>query len=65
MILLFDLDQEGRSLTKKAALILEGKKYPIDLFFRRELAHVTRGSVKQVEELAKFKDYFTSTPVGL
>ncbi|MBI2185175.1 MAG: toprim domain-containing protein [Thaumarchaeota archaeon] len=64
-ILLFDLDQEGRSLTKKAALILEGKKQPIDLFFRRELAHATKGHVRHVEELARFKEYLTLIPVGL
>ncbi len=56
-ILLFDLDHEGRSLTRKAALMLEGKKNIIDLFFRKELASATKGRVKQVEELKLFKDY--------
>lgn len=56
-ILLLDLDQEGRSLTKKAALLLEEKKSVIDLFFRRELASVTRGRVRHIEELSRFKDH--------
>jgi 5S rRNA maturation endonuclease (ribonuclease M5) len=57
-ILLFDLDREGRSLTKKAALLLEEeKKSVVDLFFRRELAAVTQGRVKRVEELSRYTDY--------
>ncbi len=56
-ILLLDLDRKGRSLTKKAMTILEGKKNPVDLFFRRELRTTTRGRVKQIEDLHRFKDY--------
>ncbi len=55
-ILLLDLDREGRSLTKKAALLLE-KKSAIDLYFRRELSSTTRGRVKHIEELRRFKEY--------
>lgn len=55
-ILLLDLDREGRSLTKKAALRLE-KKSVIDLYFRRELSSTTRGRVKHIEELRRFKEY--------
>ena len=59
-ILLLDLDHEGRALTKKAALLLEEKKNSIDLFFRRELPSVTRGRVRHIEELSRYKDYLQS-----
>jgi 5S rRNA maturation endonuclease (ribonuclease M5) len=54
-ILLLDLDQEGRSLTARVARLLEGRR-EIDLFYRRELAAITRGRVRQVEELGRFRD---------
>lgn len=63
IILLFDLDREGRSLTKKAAILLEGKKHVIDLFFRRNLSSITYGKIKQIEELIRFSKYIvTETP---
>jgi len=61
-ILLFDLDQEGRSLTKKAALLLEGKNCAIDLFFRRALVAATKGGIRQVEELGRFTEYVERYP---
>ena len=57
IILLLDLDSEGRSLTKKAAILLEGKKHVIDLYFRRNLSSITCGRVKQIEELSKYAEY--------
>lgn len=57
IILLLDLDREGRSLTKKAAILLEGKKHVIDLYFRRNLSSITCGRVKQIEELSKYAEY--------
>ncbi len=56
-ILLLDRDKEGRSLTKKAAVLLGDNKSVIDLFFRRELASVTRGRVRHIEELSRYKDF--------
>jgi 5S rRNA maturation endonuclease (ribonuclease M5) len=57
IILLFDLDSQGRSLTKKAAILLRERKKSIDLFFRRRLLSVTRGKVRHVEELMRYKEY--------
>ena len=57
IILLFDLDKEGRSLTKKAAKLLEGKNNVIDLYFRRKLLKVTRGKVRHIEDLRRYIDY--------
>jgi len=57
-VLLFDLDREGRSLTKKSAEILNKKQIPIDLFFRRELRSITLGRVRRIENLKKFGAYF-------
>ena len=57
-VLLFDLDREGRSLTKKSAEMLNKKQIPIDLFFRRELRSITLGRVRRIENLKKFGAYF-------
>ena len=57
VILLLDLDSKGRSLTKKTAILLQEKKHVIDLFFRRELLSATRGRIRQIEELRRFKGY--------
>ena len=57
VILLFDLDREGSSLTKKAAMLLEGKKNIFDLFFRRKLSSTTHGKVKHIEELSRFTEH--------
>ena len=56
VILLLDLDRKGRALTKKAIIILQGKNNKIDLFFRRELAKATKGRLRQIEELIRFKE---------
>jgi len=56
-ILLLDLDEKGRELTKKAAIILQEKNIKIDLFFRRELAKATKGKIRHIEELNRFSDY--------
>jgi 5S rRNA maturation endonuclease (ribonuclease M5) len=60
IILLLDLDRKGRSLTKKSAILLEGKKHKIDLFFRRNLSSITCGRVKQIEELSKYAEYIVA-----
>ncbi len=60
IILLLDLDREGRSLTKKSAILLEGKKHKIDIFFRRNLSSITYGRVKQIEELSKYAEYIVN-----
>jgi len=57
IILLFDLDKEGRSLTKKAALLLQERRVGVDLYFRRELLHATKGRIRYIEELIRFRDY--------
>ena len=57
VILLLDLDSKGRSLTKKAALLLQEKKSVIDLFFRRELLSATKGRIRHIEELKRYKEY--------
>lgn len=57
VILFLDLDQKGRVLTKKAASILQGRKIPIDLFFRRRLRATTKGRVAHVEELDRYAEF--------
>ncbi len=58
VILLLDLDEKGRELTKKAAIILQEKNIKIDIFFRRELAKATKGKIRHIEELSRFSDFF-------
>ncbi len=58
-ILLLDLDNEGRALTKKAAKMLQGKTV-IDLAYRKELGALTKGRIRHVEELIRFKDFIVS-----
>lgn len=58
VVLLLDLDEKGRKLTKRIALLLQEKKITIDLFFRRELASATKGAVRHVEELSRFRGAF-------
>ncbi|MBI2125945.1 MAG: toprim domain-containing protein [Thaumarchaeota archaeon] len=60
-ILLLDLDNEGRVLTKKAAKMLQGKTV-IDLAYRKELGALTKGRIRHVEELIRFKDFIM--PIG-
>ena len=55
-ILLLDLDREGKRLTKKVILMLHENKLVVDLFFRRELTPITKGRVKHIEELDRYKD---------
>ena len=57
-ILIFDLDTEGRALTKKAATLLQEKKIIIDLVSRKEFAHLTRGKFRNVEQLKSLKELF-------
>ena len=55
-ILLLDLDKEGRSLTAKAASLLQGRT-TIDLSYRRKLGLIGKGRIRHVEELSRFREY--------
>jgi 5S rRNA maturation endonuclease (ribonuclease M5) len=57
IILLLDLDRKGRSLTRKSILILQGQKKKIDLFYRKKIKKVTKGRIKQIEHLTRYRDY--------
>ena len=58
VILLLDFDQKGRSLTKKVATMLQ-RRSSINLTFRRELAAASRGRIRYIEELSRFREYLT------
>lgn len=60
IILLFDLDREGRSLSKKSAKLLEGKNHVIDIFFRHNLSSITYGRINQIEELSRFTQHIVT-----
>ena len=65
IVLLLDLDRKGRALTKRTATILQEKSSNIDLFFRRELAKVTEGRIRHIEELARFRDHLQNLVIRL
>ena len=55
-ILLLDLDKEGKALTGKTAKLLQGRT-AVDLTYRKELGAITKGRIRHVEELIRFKDF--------
>ena len=59
MILLLDLDREGKALTGRAAKLLLGRA-TVDLSYRKKLGAIAKGRIRHVEELGKFKDYITA-----
>ncbi len=56
MILLLDLDREGKALTGRVAKLLRGRA-TVDLSYRKELGAVAKGRIRHIEELSKFIDY--------
>jgi len=65
IILLFDLDRKGRSLTKKSFIVLEAKKNIVDLSFRRQLTSLTRGKVIHIEELNQFRNKISEASIDI
>ena len=55
-ILLLDLDKDGKALTGKTAKLLQGRT-AVDLTYRKELGAITKGRIRHVEELIRFKDF--------
>ena len=54
LVLLLDSDRKGRYLTKRIIAQLQ-HRVTIDLSYRKELTVITKGRVKNVEDLAKYE----------
>ena len=53
LVLLLDSDRKGRYLTKRIISQLQ-HRMTIDLSYRKELTIITKGRVKNIEDLAKY-----------
>ena len=53
IILLLDMDRTGKHLTSKLVSQLQHKGNNVNLFYKKALAKITYGKIRQVEELAE------------
>jgi len=56
LIILFDRDKKGRTLTNKTIQLLQ-RRTKIDLSFKRKLQEITKGKIKFVEQLVCYESY--------
>ncbi len=56
VILLFDSDPKGKSLTRKIIERLE-RRTRVDLSHKRRLTQITRGKIRTIEELSLYEKY--------
>jgi 5S rRNA maturation endonuclease (ribonuclease M5) len=54
IILLLDMDRTGKHLTSKLVSQLQHKGNNVNLFYKKSLAKITNGKIRQVEELAAY-----------
>lgn len=54
IILLLDMDRTGKHLTSKLVSQLQHKGNNVNLFYKKALAKITYGKIRQVEELAAY-----------
>jgi len=56
LIILFDRDKKGRTLTGKTIQLLQ-RRTKIDLSFKRKLREITNGKIKFIEQLVCYESY--------
>jgi len=56
LIVLFDRDKKGRSLTGKTIQLLQ-RRTKIDLSFKRKLRVITKGKIMFIEQLVCYESY--------
>ena len=56
LIILFDRDKKGRTLTGKTIQLLQ-RRTKIDLSFKRELQKITKGKIMFIEQLVCYESY--------
>ena len=55
LVLLLDSDRKGRYLTKRIVSLLEHRA-TIDLTFRRKITLITKGKIRNIEDLSRYVD---------
>lgn len=55
LILLLDSDRKGRYLTKRILSLLQ-HRVDIDLTFRRKITLITKGKIRNIEDLSRYVD---------
>jgi 5S rRNA maturation endonuclease (ribonuclease M5) len=58
LIILFDRDKKGRTLTGKTIQLLQ-RRTKVDLTFKRKLRMITKGKIMFIEQLVSYESYFT------
>ncbi|MEX0862618.1 toprim domain-containing protein [Nitrosopumilus sp.] len=56
LIILFDRDRKGRTLTSKTIQLLQ-RRTKVDLSFKRKLRLITKGKIMFVEQLVSYESY--------
>ena len=56
LIILFDRDKKGRTLTGKTIQLLQ-RRTKVDLSFKRKLRMITKGKIMFVEQLVSYESY--------
>ena len=56
LIILFDRDKKGRTLTGKTIQLLQ-RRTNVDLSFKRKLRMITKGKIMFVEQLVSYESY--------
>ena len=56
LIILFDRDKKGRTLTGKTIQLLQ-RRTKIDLSFKRKLRIITKGKIMFIEQLVSYESY--------
>lgn len=54
MILLLDMDRTGKYLTSRLVSQLQARRHAVNLSYKRELAKITNGKVRHVENLVTY-----------
>ena len=56
LVILFDRDKKGRTLTGKAVQLLQ-RRTKVDLSFKRKLRIITKGKIMFIEQLVSYESY--------
>ena len=56
LIILFDSDRKGRTLTGKTIQLLQ-RRTKVDLTFKRKLRMITKGKIMFIEQLVSYESY--------
>ncbi len=58
VIILFDRDKKGRTLTQKTIQLLQ-RRTKVDLTFKRKLRIITKGKIMFIEQLVSYETYLS------